>query len=106
MSQDIKRLKHNDKADALYTNSDFMLFLGFKSEYRQLMKDAFDLTDGALDILTEHPDKGEGILKAEGENLWIRTNPGREEWDFVESNKAVEKARKTRDIIDQINKSL
>lgn len=106
MSQDIKRLKNNIKADALYTNSDFMFFLGFKSEYKALMKEAFDLTDGALEILTEHPEKGEGILKTESENLWIRTNPGRDEWDFVESNKAVEKARQDRDIVSQINDAL
>ncbi|MDE7056133.1 VirB4 family type IV secretion system protein [uncultured Lactobacillus sp.] len=106
MSQDIKRLKSNGKADALYTNSDFMLFLGFKPEYRKLMRDAFDLTEGALDILTEHPEKGEGILKSEGEALWIQTNPGAEEWDFVESNKAVEKARRNREFVDQINQVL
>ena len=106
MSQDIKRLKNNIKADALYTNSDFMFFLGFKSEYKALMKEAFDLTDGALEILTEHPEKGEGILKTESENLWIRTNPGRDEWDFVESNKAVEKARQDRNIVSQINDAL
>lgn len=106
MSQDIKRLKNNIKADALYTNSDFMFFLGFRSEYKTLMKEAFDLTDGALEILTEHPEKGEGILKTESENLWIRTNPGRDEWDFVESNKAVEKARQNRDMVSKINDAL
>lgn len=106
MSQDIKRLKDNTKAEALYTNSDFMFTLYIKPEHRELMKEAFDLTDGALAILTDNPEKGEGILKIEGESIWIRTNPSAEEMSFVESNKAVERARKTKDAIDEINKVL
>ncbi len=106
LSQDIKRLQGNAKADALYTNSDFIFTLYIKPEHRELMKEAFDLTDGDLDILTGHPETGEGILRIEGENIWIRTNPSPKEMEFVESNKAVEKARKARDVVEQINRSL
>lgn len=106
MSQDIKRLKNNAKADSLYTNSDFMFTLYIKPEHRQLMKEAFDLTDGALIILTDNPEKGEGILTAEGESIWIRTNPSADEMSFVESNKAVEQARKAKNAIDEINEVL
>ncbi|MCT7756005.1 MAG: hypothetical protein N4R41_00015, partial [Lactobacillus iners] len=86
--------------------SDFMFTLYIKPEHRQLMKEAFDLTDGALIILTDNPEKGEGILTAEGESIWIRTNPSADEMSFVESNKAVEQARKAKNAIDEINEVL
>lgn len=106
LTQDIERLKDNTKAKALVSNSEFMFLLATKPEHRQLMKNAIDLTDGALDILTNNPEPGEGILRQEGESVWIRTNPQPFEMTFAESNRAVEAARKRKDKLDQINKIL
>lgn len=106
LTQDIERFQNNPQAKALVTNSEFMFILATKPEHRQLMKDTIDLTDGALDILTGHPEPGEGILRQEGESIWIRTNPSDYEMTFAESNRAVQAARKNKDIIDQINRAL
>ena len=83
-----------------------MFVLATKPEHRKLMKETVDLTDGALDILTGNPEPGEGILRQEGECIWIRTNPSQREMDFVESNRAVGQARKNRNALDAINKSI
>ena len=106
ITQDIERFQGNPKAKALVTNSEFMFVLATKPEHRQLMKETVDLTDGALDILTGNPDPGEGILREEGESIWIRTNPSQKEMDFVESNRAVGQARKNRNAIEAINKAI
>lgn len=106
LTQDIERLKDNKKAKALVSNSEFMLLLATKPEHRKLMKNAIDLTDGALDILTNNPEPGEGILRQEGESIWIRTNPQPYEMNFAESNRAVEAARKRKDALDKINKMI
>ena len=106
LTQDIERFQNNPKAKALVTNSEFMLVLATKPEHRALMKNTLDLTDGALDILTGHPEPGEGILRQEGESIWIRTNPSDREMAFAESNRAVLAARKQKDIVDQINRAL
>ncbi|TDN16154.1 hypothetical protein CEE79_12300, partial [Lactobacillus crispatus] len=87
LTQDIERFQGNPKAKALVTNSEFMFVLATKPEHRKLMKETVDLTDGALDILTGNPEPGEGILRQEGESIWIRTNPSQREMDFVESNR-------------------
>lgn len=104
LTQDIERLKDNTKAKALVSNSEFMFLLATKPEHRQLMKNAIDLTDGALDILCGNPEPGEGILRQEGESVWLRTNPQQFEMAFAESNRAVEAARKRKDTLDRINK--
>lgn len=106
LTQDIERFQDNPQAKALVTNSEFMFVLATKPEHRQLMKDTIDLTDGALDILTGHPEPGEGILRQEGESIWIRTNPSEDDMNFAESNRAVQAARRNKDIIDQINRTL
>lgn len=106
LTQDIERFQGNPKAKALVTNSEFMYVLATKPEHRQLMKETVDLTDGALDILTGNPEPGEGILRQEGESIWIRTNPSPAEMDFVESNRAVGQARKNRRTLDAINKAI
>lgn len=106
LTQDIERFKDNPKAKALVTNSEFMLVLATKPEHRQLMKESIDLTDGALDILTGHPEPGEGILRQEGESIWIRTNPSDREMEFAESNRAVEAARRNKNLMDEINTAL
>lgn len=106
LTQDIERFQGNPKAKALVTNSEFMFILATKPEHRQLMKETVDLTDGALDILTGNPEPGEGILRQEGESIWVRTNPSAAEMDFVESNRAVGQARKNKNALDAINKAL
>ena len=106
LTQDIERFQGNPRAKALVTNSEFMFILATKPEHRELMKNTVDLTDGALDILTGHPEPGEGILRQEGESIWVRTNPSAYEMSFAESNKAVEAARKQKDLVDQMNKAL
>lgn len=106
LTQDIERLGSNIKAKALVTNSEFTFILQIKPEHRQLMKNALDLTDGALDILTGHPEPGEGIFKQEGDLVWIKTNPSREEMKFAESNRAVAKSKEQREIVDSINLGL
>lgn len=104
LTQDIERLKDNTKAKALVSNSEFMFLLATKPEHRQLMKNAIDLTEGSLDILCNNPEPGEGILRQEGESVWLRTNPQPFEMTFAESNRAVEAARKRKDTLDKINK--
>lgn len=106
LTQDIERFQGRPQAKALVTNSEFMFCLQTKPEHRQLMKDAIDLTDGALNILTGNPEPGEGILRAEGDSIWIKTNPSQEEMEFAESNRAVELARKTKDAVREINEKL
>ena len=106
LTQDIERFQGNPQAKALVTNSEFMFILATKPEHRKLMKDTIDLTDGALDILTGHPEPGEGILRQEGESIWIRTNPSAYEMTFAESNPAVEAARKRKNAIDEMNQSM
>lgn len=106
LTQDIERFQGNARAKSLVTNSEFALILATKPEHKQLMKDTMDLTDGALDILTSHPQPGEGILREEGDSIWIRTNPSKEEMTFAESNRAVAKARKAKDTVEQINREL
>lgn len=106
LTQDIERFQGNLKAKSLVTNSEFLFVLATKPEHRELMKNTADLTDGALEILTGHPAPGEGILKQEGESIWIRTNPSAYEMSFAESNKAVEAARKNKSIVDEINKAI
>lgn len=106
LTQDIERFQGNPQAKALVTNSEFMFVLATKPEHRKLMKETVDLTDGALDILTGNPEPGEGILRQEGESIWIRTNPSQREMDFVESNRAVGQARKNRNALEAINKSI
>lgn len=106
LTQDIERFQGNPQAKALVTNSEFLFILQTKPEHRQLMKDAVDLTDGALNILTGNPDTGEGILRAEGDSVWIRTNPSPSEMKFAESNRAVELARETSDSVREINEKL
>ena len=106
LTQDIERFQGNPRAKALVTNSEFMFILATKPEHRQLMKNTVDLTDGALDILTGHPEPGEGILRQDSGSIWIRTNPSAEEMTFAESNRAVEAARKHKDIIDELNKAM
>lgn len=106
LTQDIERFQGNPQAKALVTNSEFMFVLATKPEHRRLMKETVDLTDGALDILTGNPEPGEGILRQEGESIWIRTNPSLKEMQFVESNRAIGQARKHRMEIDAINKAI
>lgn len=106
LTQDIERFQGNPQAKALVTNSEFLFVLQTKPEHRQLMKDAVDLTDGALNILTGNPETGEGILRAEGDSIWIRTNPSPEEMKFAESNRAVEIARENSDSVREINERL
>lgn len=106
LTQDIERFQGSPQAKALVTNSEFMFVLATKPEHRKLMKETVDLTDGALDILTGNPEPGEGILRQEGESIWIRTNPSQREMDFVESNRAVGQARKNRNVLEAINKSI
>ncbi|WP_261982368.1 hypothetical protein [Lactobacillus helsingborgensis] len=102
LTQDIERFQGNPQV----TNSEFMFVLATKPEHRRLMKETVDLTDGALDILTGNPEPGEGILRQEGESIWIRTNPSLKEMQFVESNRAIGQARKHRMEIDAINKAI
>lgn len=106
LTQDIERFQGNPRAKALVTNSEFIYILATKPEHRELMKNTVDLTDGALDILTGNPEPGEGILRQEGESIWIRTNPSPEEMKFAESNRAVGQARKQKNFVDMINNSL
>lgn len=106
LTQDIERFQGNPRAKSLVTNSEFLFMLATKPEHRELMKNTADLTDGALDILTGHPEPGEGILRQEGESIWIRTNPSQFEMTFAESNRAVQAARERRDTVDQLNKTL
>ncbi|WP_265482833.1 VirB4 family type IV secretion system protein [Lactobacillus sp. PV037] len=106
LTQDIERFQGNPQAKALVTNSEFMYILQTNPEHRELMKHAIDLTDGALDILTGHPKPGEGILRAEGESIWIQVNPTKEELDFAESNRAIRLEREGSNFIDLVNKKL
>ena len=71
-----------------------MFILKTKPEHRELMKQTMDLPDGAMDILCGNPDKGEGILRVEGESVLIRSNPTDADWKFVESNRAVGQEKK------------
>lgn len=65
-----------------------------------------DLNEGALEFLTSHPDRGEGILREEGENIKIRTNIDEGDWDFAESNPLVGKERKNGDFIDELEQAM
>lgn len=103
LTQDIERFQGNPQAKALVTNSEFMFVLATKPEHRDLMKDTVNLTDGALDILTQNPKPGEGVLIQEGEAVWLRTNPSEYEMEFAESNRAVERERKQKDILDRLS---
>lgn len=106
ITQDIAKFKDNTNAGSLVTNSEFEFVLQTKPEHRDLLKNALDLTEGALDRLTSNPAPGEGILRAEGESIWIRTNPSAKEMEFAESNRAVQLARENKNVVDQINERL
>lgn len=107
ITQDIDRFQANQQAKALVTSSEHMFILKTKPEHRELMKQTMDLPDGAMDILCGNPDKGEGILRVEGESVLIRSNPTDADWKFVESNRAVGQEKKdAQGVIDEINDSL
>ena len=107
ITQDIDRFQANQQAKALVTSSEHMFILKTKPEHRELMKQTMDLPDGAMDILCGNPDKGEGILRVEGESVLIRSNPTDADWKFVESNRAVGQEKKdAQGVIDKINDSL
>ena len=107
ITQDIDRFQHNQQAKALVSSSEHMFILKTKPEHRDLMKQTMDLPDGAMDILCANPEKGEGILRVEGESVLIRSNPTQADWKFVESNRAVGEERKNaQGVIDDINNSL
>lgn len=106
MTQDFEPFKDNNNANALILNSEFMFFFKTGETYRKVLKETFGLSDGALDILINQPDKGEGILREEGTDLWIQTNPSDDEWSFAESNKAVGQARENLKQADQVNRTV
>lgn len=107
ITQDIERFEHNKRAKALVSSSEHMFILKTKPEHRKLIRQTMDLPEGAMDILCANPEKGEGILRIEGESVLIRSNPTSADWKFVESNKAVGREKKSaEDVIDEINDSL
>lgn len=107
ITQDIERFDNNKQAKALVSSSEHMFILQTKPEHRELMKRTMDLPEGAMDILCGHPDKGEGILRVEGESILIRSNPTPADWKFVESNRAVgQEQTDMQGMVDEINDSI
>ena len=106
LTQDIARFNGNEQAQSLVTNSEFMFLLMIKPQHAKLMQETMDLNEGALEFLTSHPDRGEGILREEGENIKIRTNIDEGDWDFAESNPLVGKERKNGDFIDELEQAM
>lgn len=106
LTQDIARFNGNEQAQSLVTNSEFMFLLMIKPQHAKLMQETMDLNEGALEFLTSHPDRGEGILREEGENIKIRTNIDEGDWDFAESNPLVGKEHKNGDFIDELEQAM
>lgn len=104
-TQDTERLDASLKAKALVTNSETMFVLRINPEHRERMQKTMNLSDGAMDILTNNPQPGEGILKQENNLVWIRTNPSSIEMEFAESNRANSRKNQERDFLEQLNRA-
>lgn len=105
-TQDTERLDASLKAKALVTNSETMFVLRINPEHRDRMQKTMSLSDGAMDILTNNPLPGEGILKQENNLVWIRTNPSAAEMEFAESNRANSRSRQAQDFLNKMDESV
>lgn len=103
-TQDTERLDVSVRAKALVTNSETMFVLRISPEHRERMQKTMSLSDGAMDILTNNPEPGEGILKQENNLIWIRTNPSASEMSFAESNRANARSQQEKDFLSQMNR--
>jgi hypothetical protein len=91
-SQDAKRILENSKAYGVVTNCSTQLIFKQHSINCQAMKEAFNLSDGELSIVSGKPKKGEGLLRTQNESAWIRTDLFDYEKLLFESNRAKLKA--------------
>ena len=103
-TQDTERLDVSVRAKALVTNSETMFVLRISPEHRERMQKTMSLSNGAMDILTNNPEPGEGILKQENNLIWIRTNPSASEMSFAESNRANARSQQEKDFLSQMNR--
>lgn len=92
-SQDFVRILESSKARAILQNTETFFFLKQNKIDLEKITQNFNLTKGELRILFENPVSGEGILRSGKSSVWLRTDPSREELNFVESNAAVKAER-------------
>lgn len=88
-SQDFVRILESKKARGVLQNTHTFFFLKQNKIDLKLIEENFDLSKGELAILFQNPDKGEGILRVGRSSVYLKTDPSREEIDFIESNAAV-----------------
>ncbi|MFF0828746.1 VirB4 family type IV secretion system protein [Brevibacillus sp. NPDC003359] len=85
-SQDAKRVLENSKAYGVITNCSIVFILRQNSISYELMKEAFNLSNGELSIVMGRPKKGEMIMRTPNESAWIQTDLFEYERVLFESN--------------------
>lgn len=88
-SQDFVRILESKKARGVLQNTYAFLFFKQNKVDLSSMEENFNLTRGERKLIFENPEKGEGILRIGKSSVHIRTDPSKEEIEFVESNAAV-----------------
>lgn len=88
-SQDVLRILENKKARGVIQNTYANLLFQQNQIDLAVMEESFKLSRGERDLLFENPEKGEGIFRLGRSSIHIRTDPSKDEIDFIESNAAV-----------------
>lgn len=87
-SQDAERILDNPKAKGVVLNSSIqMLFKQSTASYDSVKK-AFKLSQGELSVVMNATEQGEGLLRAKGISVWMKTDPFEYERVLFESNQA------------------